>query len=65
MTPQSGESPNRDNFETPPWKSWDKKSFGCRCHGEVQRIQYGGRWWFPSNPGRGESYESKVAHGLS
>jgi hypothetical protein len=21
---------------------------------------YGGRWWLPPNPGRGESYESKV-----
>jgi hypothetical protein len=24
MTPQSGESPNRDSFGTPPWESWDE-----------------------------------------
>jgi hypothetical protein len=27
--------------------------------GELQRILYGGRWWLPPNPGRGESSESK------
>jgi hypothetical protein len=64
MTPQSGGSRNRDNFETPPWESLDKKPFGCRCRGEAQRILYGGRWWLLSSPGHGESYESKVARGL-
>jgi hypothetical protein len=58
MSPQSPGSPNRDNFETPPWESRDKKPFGCRSHGRVQRILYGGRWWLPPNPGRGESSES-------
>jgi hypothetical protein len=24
----------------------------------MQRILYGGRWWLPPNPGRGESSES-------
>jgi hypothetical protein len=24
----------------------------------MQRILYGGRWWLPLNPGRGESSES-------
>jgi len=43
----------------------DKKSFGCRCHGETQRILYGGRWWLPPSLGRGESCESRIAHGLS
>jgi hypothetical protein len=38
MTPQSGESPNRDNFGTPPWESRDKKPFKCRCHG--RNIEY-------------------------
>ncbi len=38
-------------------ESRDKKPFGCRCCGEVQRILYGGRWWFPPSPGRGESSE--------
>jgi hypothetical protein len=33
--------------------------------GELQRILYGGRWWLPPSPGRGESSESKVARGLS
>ncbi len=31
--------------------------FRCKCDGEVQRILYGGRWWLPTNPGRGESSE--------
>jgi hypothetical protein len=57
MSSQSPRSPNRDNFETPPWESWDKKSFRCRCHGQTQRILYGGRWWFPLSLGRGESSE--------
>jgi hypothetical protein len=64
MTPQSGESPNRNNFRTPPWESRDKKPFGCKCRGEAQIILYGGRWWLPPNPGRGESCESRVINGL-
>jgi hypothetical protein len=62
---QSPKSPNWDNFETPPWESWDKKPFGCRCCGETQRILYGGRWWLPPNLGRGEFCESIVANDLS
>jgi hypothetical protein len=68
MTPQSGESPNRDNFGIPLWESRDKKPFGYRWCGEVQRILYGGRWWLPPSPGRGEfceSNESRVARALS
>jgi hypothetical protein len=65
MISQSPKSLNRDSSGTPPWESWDKKPFGCKCHGEVQRILYGGRWWFPPSLGRGESCESMVAHGLS
>ncbi len=38
----------------------DKKPFGCGCHGEAQRILYGGRWWFPPNSSRGESSESML-----
>jgi hypothetical protein len=64
MTPQSGGSPNWDSFET-PWEFRDEKPFGCRCRGEAQIILYGGRWWLPSSPGRGESCESKVVRGLS
>jgi len=41
------------------------KPFGCRCRGETQRILYEGRWWLPLNLNRGESCESRVAHGLS
>jgi hypothetical protein len=26
----------------------------------MQRILYGGMWWLPSNPGRGESSESML-----
>jgi len=61
---QSPGSPNQDNFETPLWESQEKKPFGCKCGGELQRILYGGRWWLPPNPGCGESSESKVARGL-
>jgi len=56
---QSFGSPNRDNFGTPLWESWEKEPFGCRCGGKSQRILYGGRWWLPPSPGRGESSESK------
>jgi len=65
MTLQSLENPNWDNFEIPPWESRDKKPFGCGCCEEVQIILYGGRWWLPPSPGRGESCESWVACGLS
>jgi hypothetical protein len=58
MSSQSGGNSNRDSFETPPWESRDKKPFGCRWRRETQRIIYGGRWWLPSSPGRGESSES-------
>ncbi len=54
---QSPGNPNRDNFGTPPWESRDKKSFGCRCRGQMQIILYGGRWWFLSNLGHGELSE--------
>jgi hypothetical protein len=57
--------PNRDNFGTPLWESREKERFGCRCGGVTQRILYGGTWWLPPSPGRGESSESKVARGLS
>ncbi len=62
---QNSGSPNRDNFGTPPWESREKVPFECKCDGVMQRIIYGGRWWLPPRPGRGESWESKVARGLS
>jgi hypothetical protein len=65
MNAQSPGSPNRDSFGTPLWESREKVPFGCKCAGEMQRILYGGRWWPPPSLGRGESSESKVAHGLS
>jgi hypothetical protein len=68
MNAHSLESPNRDNFKTPLWESWEKVSFGCKCGRKSQRILYGGRWWLPPSPGRGESSESnesKVACNLS
>jgi hypothetical protein len=61
MDAQSLESANRDNFETPLWESREKVPFGCSLCGELQRILYGGRWWLPPSPGRGESSESKLA----
>jgi hypothetical protein len=57
--------PNRDSFGTPFWESRGKEPFGCRCGGVTQRILYGGTWWLPPSPGRGESSESKVTCGLS
>ncbi len=65
MNAQSPGSLNRDSFGTPLWESREKEPFGCKCGGELQRILYGGRWWLPPSPGRGESNESKVACGLS
>jgi len=65
MTSQNPGSPNWDNFETPPWESWNKKPFGCGCRGGAENILYGGRWWLPPSPGRGESCEFGVARGLS
>jgi hypothetical protein len=65
MNAQSPESPNRDSFETPLWESQEKVQFGCKCGKEMQKILYGGRWWFPRSSGRGESSESKVVRGLS
>jgi hypothetical protein len=53
------------SFGIPPWESRDKKSFGCRCRGEAQRVLYGGKWWLPPSPSRGESCESRIARGLT
>jgi hypothetical protein len=64
MDAQSPGSPTRDSFGTPPWESREKVPFGCGSRRELQRILYGGMWWLPPNPGRGESNESKVARGL-
>jgi len=52
---QSPGTPTRNNFGTSTWESREKKPFGCSLRGETQRILYGGRWWLPLNPGRGES----------
>jgi hypothetical protein len=38
MGAQSPGSPNRDSFETPPWESREKESFGCSLRAELQRI---------------------------
>jgi hypothetical protein len=65
MMVQSPGSPNRDSFKTPLWESRDKEPLGRGRGGATQRIIYGGRWWLPPSPGRGESSESKVAHGFS
>jgi len=65
MDAQSLGSPTRDSFGTPPWESREKMPFRCSPREELQRILYGGRWWLPPSPGRGESSESKVARGLS
>jgi hypothetical protein len=65
MDAQNLGSPNRDSLGTPPWESREKVPFRCGLHEELQKILYGGRWWLPPSPGRGESSESKVARGFS
>ncbi len=65
MSSQIPGSRTRDSFGTPHWESREKVPFGCGSRGVTQRILYGGRWWLPPSPGRGESSESKVARGLS
>jgi len=55
MAVQSLGTPTRDSFGTPTWESREKEPFGCSLRGETQRILYGGRWWLPPSPGRGES----------
>jgi hypothetical protein len=60
MDAQSPKTTIRDSFGTPLWESWEKVPFGCSLDGELQRILYGGRWWLPPSPGRGESSESKL-----
>ncbi len=59
MSVQSLGTPTQDSFGTPIWESWEKEPFGCSFRGETQRILYGGRWWLPLSPGRGESCVSK------
>jgi hypothetical protein len=59
MSSQSPETPTEDNFGTPPWESREKEPFGCSLRGELHSILYGGRWWLPPSPGRGESSVSK------
>jgi len=59
MSVQSPGTPTRDSFRTPTWESQEKEPFGCSLRSETQRILYGGRWWLPPSPGRGESCVSK------
>jgi len=65
VSSQSPRSPTRDSFGTPPCESREKVPFRCDSRRVTQRILYGGRWWLPPSPGRGESSESKVVRGLS
>jgi hypothetical protein len=60
MNTQSPRDPNWDSFGTPHWESQEKVPFGCKCDGVTQKILYGGRWWLPLSPGRGESNESML-----
>jgi hypothetical protein len=65
IVPQTCRTPSLSDIKTPTWESRDKKPFGCHSRGVVQSILYGGRWWLPSSPSYGESYESEVTRGLS
>ncbi len=61
MSVQSPGNPTRDSFGTPTWESREKEPLGCSVRGVTQRILYGGRWWLPPSPGRGESSVSKCS----
>jgi hypothetical protein len=61
MGSQSLGTLTRDSFGTPTWESREKEPFGCSLRGELQSILYGGRWWLPPSPGRGESCVSKCS----
>jgi len=61
MSSKSPRTLTRNSFGTPPWESREKEPFECSLHQGLQRILYGGRWWLPPNPGRGESSESKCS----
>jgi len=45
----------RDNFGTPFRESREFVPLGCSPLGVSQSILYGGWWWHPPSPGRGES----------
>jgi hypothetical protein len=55
ITVQSPRIPTRNSFGTPTWESREKEPFEWSLSGELQSILYGGRWWLPPSPGRGES----------
>jgi hypothetical protein len=59
MSVQSPGTPTRDSFGTSTSESREKEPFGCSFGGKLQSILYGGRWWRPPSPGRGESCVSK------
>jgi len=59
MVVQSPGIPTWDSFGTPTWESREREPFGYSVRHETQRILYGGRWWLPTSPGRGESSSPK------
>jgi hypothetical protein len=46
--------------QSPKSPTREKVPFECSFGGKLQRILYGGKWWLPLSPGRGESSESKL-----
>jgi hypothetical protein len=60
MDAQNPGSANWNSFGTPLWEYREKVRFGCSLGEELQRILYGGWWWLPPIPGRGESNEPKL-----
>jgi hypothetical protein len=46
-------------FWYPLLEEYPKKGASPMLRGVTQRILYGGRWWLPPSPGRGESCVSK------
>jgi len=50
---------SRDTFGIPFQESQQNVPFGCSLRDQPQKILYGGRWWLPPSPGRGESCVSK------
>jgi hypothetical protein len=61
---QSRKSPNFGNFKTPKLGSPKTKwLLGVNLVAKHKEYYKGGRWWLPSNLGRGESYEFVYACG--
>ncbi len=62
---QSCESPNFRNFEIPTWESWDKMDIWLLAPWPNKKNNIRGKVVAPPSLGRGESFESVFACGVS